>query len=163
MIFTTLILVTLTVGDVWGQNSNSHPYSDKVINLLQEHSPSVKWEQSSVLMADFDEDGKQDYALKGSEDGKYIVGIIKGPLKPSSEYWILKFSVGKKGRDSLAICTLDVKIRTESVAVVGDNQGLWKIPKNSRGIGIYDDCDELRIYWDQEKKKFDWIRTIVML
>jgi len=124
-----------------------------VINLLRSREPSIVWDQRSLLKADLDFDGVDDYALGGKAGGRYVVGIVKGPVTNQSRHWILAFPQNTTDQGSL--CSVSTAhIMLESPGVEGN------LPANSKGINLSDgECDSFHIYWDKDGKRFVWARS----
>jgi len=127
------------------------------LTLLTSLEPKVAWHTQSLLKADFDFDGLDDYALGGSDDDRYVIGIVKGPLNPQSRHWTLKFSADAAEQGALCSVT-SASIDLEQLDE--DNvEGVNTLPQNSRGINLSDGaCDAFHIFWDPKQKQFVWWR-----
>ena len=125
-------------------------------DILQRHSPGVEWNAASLLEADFDQDGVKDYAIRGTTKDRVVVGIVRGPIVAGSPVSALEFPWSGGGED--ALCSRDAKIALEPL---GDESKTLAGHPNARGTGInlHDDkCDAFHIFWNPEKKKFEWWR-----
>jgi hypothetical protein len=125
------------------------------LDAARQHDPTVQWDAKSLLEADFDQDGRADYALIGLRKDRVVVGIVRGPLVPGTPVWTLEFPVKGGGED--ALCSADAKIAVEPLGDEaktrrgGGGQGV--------GLNLHDDkCDAFHIFWNPEKKKFEWWR-----
>ncbi len=123
------------------------------VSILKSREPTVTWDQRSLLKADFDFDGIDDYVLAGRAGGRYVVGIVKGPVTSQSKHWTLGFSQNPNDQGSL--CSVSAAhIELEEPDVEGD------LPPNSKGINLSDGtCDSFHIYWDKMGKRFVWSRN----
>lgn len=122
------------------------------LDLLRQREPDTDWDAKSLIHGDFDQDGAEDFALTGIKGGDlFIVGIVKGPVGPSSRHSILKFTWGDGDQDSL--CSKEAKIEPETFTA-DDPPG-----RKGLGIDLHDDqCDAFHIYWDPGQNDYDWWR-----
>jgi hypothetical protein len=121
------------------------------LDAARQHDPDVQWNPQSLLEADLDQDGIADYALTGTRKDRVVVGIVRGPLAAGTPVWTLEFPV--KGGGEEALCSPDAKIAVEPL---GDEA---KTRKGGAGLNLHDDkCDAFHIFWNPEKKKFEWWR-----
>jgi hypothetical protein len=126
------------------------------LDAARQHDPAVQWNAQSVVEADLDQDGRADYALTGTRKDHFVVGIVHGPLAAGTPVWTLDFPIKGGGED--ALCSPDARIALEPL---GDESKTLAGHPNARGTGInlHDDkCDAFHIFWDPEKKKFEWWR-----
>ena len=109
------------------------------------------WNEASQVVADLNQDGVDDYALRGLRKDRVVVGIVAGPVSAKSRAWVLAFPWGKGTQGSL--CSQEAKIEAEDL----DAKGPQKV--TGKGLSLYDDrCDAFHIYWSAEDKKFAWWR-----
>ncbi|HEX3130433.1 MAG TPA: hypothetical protein VH394_24055 [Thermoanaerobaculia bacterium] len=122
------------------------------LDLLRQSEPDTDWDAKSLLHGDLDQDGVEDFALTGIKGGDlFIVGIVKGPVGPSSRHSILKFPWGDGDQGSL--CSSKAKIALEPIQE-DDPPG-----RKGLGIDLHDDqCDAFHIYWDAGQNDYDWWR-----
>jgi hypothetical protein len=122
------------------------------VDLLRQTEADTVWDANSVLHGDFDQDGVEDSALAGIKGGDlFVVGIVKGPVGPSSRHSMLKFPWGDGDEGSL--CSKNAKISVETIKE-DDPPG-----RKGVGINLHDDqCDAFHIYWDPGQKDYDWWR-----
>src|SRR5262249_27447609 len=94
----------LIVSDSPAQPQNNKTVSPTPLSLLRSFESKVTWNPQTLLKADFDYDGVDDYALGGKTGDRYVVGILKGPLSEKSQHWTLTFSAdpGSQG----ALCSV---------------------------------------------------------
>jgi hypothetical protein len=136
-----------------GAPSAHHPRT--AADVLRQRHSAVEWNPRSLLEADLDHDGTADFALVGLAKGQVVVGIVRGPLTPGSQVWTLEFPVGGGGED--ALCTPDAKIAVEPL---GDEEKT-RSGHTLKGVGLnlHDDhCDAFHIFWNPDKKKFEYWR-----
>lgn len=153
-----LILVLACVACATGQpNRPPQPVSVKprsALDVLRRREPATEWDGKSLLHADLDLDGGEDYALAGTRKDRFVVGIVHGPVGGESHVWTLDFP-WDGGED--ALCSKHAKIALESL---GDNPGpKAEHPAKGMGINLHDDrCDSFHIYWNPAAQKFEWWR-----
>lgn len=123
---------------------------------LEREAPGVAWDASTLLEADFTYDGVADLAVGGRRGGRYVVGIVAGPLEGAARAWALQFPVGEETQDGL--CSPRVRLVAEEVTEEAF-EGAGKLPRGSRGLALHDDlCDAFHLYWDPQRKRFAWWR-----
>jgi len=118
------------------------------LDLLRQREPDTEWASASLIAADLDQDGTEDYAMTGSRGDKVFVGIVHGPVTESCRHWTLEFpSDGTQD----ALCSRDATIQIEKI----EEEGSPARP----GINLHDGkCDAFHIFWDPEQKTYDWWR-----
>jgi hypothetical protein len=125
------------------------------LELLQLRQPQTKWDPKSLLKADLDQDGGEDFALLGRRKDRFVVGVVQGPVNAEkSAVWTLDFP-WNGGED--ALCSQHAKIALEPLA---ENEGPEADhPQKGLGINLSDDlCDAFHIYWSQRQQRFEWWR-----
>jgi hypothetical protein len=137
-----------------------HPKAT-VVSVLEQRETTgkgakVAWNAQSLVEADLDQDGVPDYAVRGTAKDRVIVGIVRGPLVAGSPAWTLEFPVKGGGED--ALCSPDAKIALEPLNDESKTLAEHRTAKGT-GINLHDDkCDAFHIFWNPEKKKFEWWR-----
>jgi hypothetical protein len=124
------------------------------LDVLKLKEPGTQWNAKSLLQADLDLDGTPDYALAGTQEDHFVVGIVHGPLKSDSQAWTLDFAWD--GEED-ALCSKNAKITLEPLE---ENEGPKpEHPKKGQGINLYDgECDAFHIYWNPKTKEFEYWR-----
>ena len=118
------------------------------LDILRQREPRTDWDPSSLLEADLDQDGKDDYVLTGIRGDRFVVGIVHGPAGDSCRHWILEFPWD--GTQD-ALCSREARIQLERI----EEEGSPARP----GINLHDDkCDAFHIFWDPEQQAYDWWR-----
>ena len=118
------------------------------LDVLRQREPDTEWDPASLLEADLDQDGKDDYALAGIRGNLLVVGIVQGPAGTSCRHWTLEFPWD--GTQD-ALCSRKARIDLEKV----EEEGSPAKP----GINLHDDqCDAFHIFWDPEQQAYDWWR-----
>jgi hypothetical protein len=124
------------------------------VDVVRQKDSTVEWNAQSLLEADLDQDGRADYALLGSRKDRVVVGIVHGPLAAGTPVWTLEFPWKGGGED--ALCSPDAKIAVEPL---GDEAKTRRRGGQGVGLNLHDDkCDAFHIFWNPEKKKFEWWR-----
>ena len=124
------------------------------LDAARQHDPTVQWNSQSLLEADLDQDGRADYALTGTRKDRVVVGIVHGPLAAGTPVWTLEFPVKGGGED--ALCSPDARIAVEPL---GDEAKTRRGNGQGVGLNLHDDkCDAFHIFWNPDKKKFEWWR-----
>src|SRR5687768_10202040 len=59
------------------------------LDVLRQREPGTAWDSASLIEADLDQDGTEDYALTGIRGDRLVVGIVHGPVKDSCRHWTL--------------------------------------------------------------------------
>ena len=148
-----------TVPTLSGQSGPSvDPYE-----LLRLREPKITWNATNKVAGDFNHDGLNDYAVSGVEEGLFVLGIVRGPLRSNSRLWILRFSVALQGRAISELCSIKATLRTRSPVILGSKKRLWKIPSASKGIVVDDGCDPVHVSWHQDMKRFEMMRIHIDL
>ena len=154
----TLLLVLVLCGCVGGRSPaprGPSPGPATALDLLKLRQPQTHWDAKSLLKADLDQDGGQDFVLLGHQKDRFVVGIVHGPVSSgTSGVWTLDFPTSG-GED--ALCSKHAKISLEPLA---ENEGPEADqPRKGVGINLSDDlCDAFHIYWSPRKQRFAWWR-----
>lgn len=153
-----LLLVLASMACATGQPGHTpQPAPTKprsALDLLRLRDPATTWDGKSLLHADLDLDGGEDFALAGTRKGGFVVGIVHGPVSEESRIWTLDFP-WNGGED--ALCSKHAKITLEPLA---ENPGpKAEHPSKGTGINLHDElCDAFHIYWNPAAQKFEWWR-----
>jgi len=127
------------------------------LSVLQRQDRKAVWNAASQVRADLDQDGVDDYALRGLRKDRVVVGIVAGPVTARSRAWVLAFPWGKGTQGSL--CSQEAKIEAEDLDASATAGAKRPKELKGKGISLYDDrCDAFHIYWSPEGRKFDWWR-----
>lgn len=136
--------------------------SRTALEALKLKDPATEWNDKSLLRADLDLDGGDDFALSGVRKDRFMVGIVRGTInadsqadsRPDSRVWTLDFP-WDGGED--ALCSKKAKIVLEPLE---ENEGPKPgHPRKGMGINLSDDrCDAFHIYWDPREKTFAYWR-----
>ncbi len=150
------ILLTLALPGLLGCAGMRPPSSPETppakgltaLDVLRQREPDTEWDSASLLEADLDQDGTEDYALTGFKGDLLVVGIVHGPVESSCRSWTLEFPMD--GTQD-ALCSRKARIDLEKI----EEEGSPARP----GINLHDDqCDAFHIFWDPEQKTYDWWR-----
>lgn len=149
------ILLTLALPGLLGcagtRPSTPTPGAPKrltAFDILRQREPDTEWDSGSLLKADLDQDGKQDYVCSGIRGDRFVVGIVQGPLGESCRHWTLEFPWD--GTQD-ALCSRKARIELEEIEEEGE--------PSRPGINLHDDqCDAFHIFWDPELRTYDWWR-----
>ena len=154
----SVLLVLVLCGCAGGRAPAPHGPSAgpaAALDLLKLRQPQTDWDAKSLLKADLDQDGGEDFALLGRGRDHFVVGIVQGPVNGRNRgIWTLDFP-WSGGED--ALCSKHAKIALEPLA---ENEGPEADqPHKGQGINLSDDlCDAFHIYWSPQKQKFQWWR-----
>lgn len=118
------------------------------LDVLRQREPETEWDAASLVKADLDQDGTEDYALAGIRGDRFVVGIVHGPAGDSCLHWTLEF-LWDGSQD--ALCSREARIQFEIVEEGGQ--------PSRPGINLHDArCDAFHIFWDPEQQAYDWWR-----
>ncbi|HEX4965317.1 MAG TPA: hypothetical protein VF173_31195 [Thermoanaerobaculia bacterium] len=165
---TILLLLILTLGAACAGSRTNAPRTAKTpparsaepqsaLEVLRLRQPNTQWNGKSLLQGDLTQNGSTDFAVTGLGKDRVVVGIVEGPLSSHSRTWFLDFPW--KGGGENALCSDKAKMTLEPLdpaTRAGERKAA-----NRRGVGLnlHDDrCDAFHIYWDAERKTFDWWR-----
>lgn len=124
------------------------------LDVLKLEEPGTEWDARSLLQGDLDLDGTPDYALTGTQDDRFVVGIVRGPVTTGgadSQVWTLDFPWD--GEED-ALCSRSAKITLEPLE---ENEGPKpEHPRKGLGINLHDgECDAFHIYWNPKSQTFE--------
>jgi hypothetical protein len=127
------------------------------LEVLRLRQPNTEWDAKSLLQGDLDQNGGPDYAATGIRKDRVVVGIVEGPVSARSRTWFLDFPW--KGGGEGALCSDKVKMTLEPLDAAAKAGERKVANKPGVGLNLHDDrCDAFHIYWDPERKTFDWWR-----
>jgi hypothetical protein len=162
-IFLTLILC---LGAACAGNRSNAPRTSRnsrsveprtALEILRLRQPNTEWDSKTLLRGDLDHNGGVDYAATGIRKDRVVVGIVEGPISARSRTWFLDFPW--KGGGEGALCSEKAKITLEPLDPATEAGARKVVSKPGVGINLHDDrCDAFHIYWDPERKTFDWWR-----
>ncbi len=162
---TTFLALILGLGGLVGActgNRTAAPRTAGVeprtaLEVLRLRQPNTEWSSKSLLQGDLDQNGGADYAATGLRKDRFVVGIVEGPISAKSRTWFLDFPW--KGGGEASLCSEKAKMTLEPLDPA-TKAGARKVAnKPGVGLNLHDDrCDAFHIYWDPERKTFDWWR-----
>jgi hypothetical protein len=127
------------------------------LEVLRLRQPNTEWDAKTLLRGDLDQNGGVDYAATGIRKDRVVVGIVEGPISARSRTWFLDFPW--KGGGEAALCSQKAKITLEPLDPATEAGARKVARKPGVGINLHDErCDAFHIYWDPERKTFDWWR-----
>ncbi|MBS0444619.1 MAG: hypothetical protein JSR59_01600 [Proteobacteria bacterium] len=157
MIRISIVLCLVVANTCWACPSSS--VGAQAVEELARTKPSMHWNQSSMVCADFDGDGKLDQAIIGTEDNKVAVAVRRNAAAKRPKLQILEFTVGH-GLQA-AICELPVRLEVDNLVCRNEDGPLpgRKEGRNARSLDLIDgECDSIHIYWSHVHKGFVWWR-----
>lgn len=148
-----LLVLALVCAACAGAPSSRHPRT--ALDVLRQRYPAVQWNGKNLVEADLDHDGAPDYALTGISKDRVVVGIVRGPVTAEAPVWTLEFPWSGGGED--ALCSRDAKIAAEPLGDEAESR--TGHAAKGTGLNLHDDrCDAFHIFWNPQKKKFEWWR-----
>ncbi len=135
----------------------------KLVELVQKKYPGVKWDTKSMKKADFNCDGKGDFALLGKEGSKVAVAVVLGPLTDNSKILITRLLVGKNSQDSLCSPRAKLSIEDQDYDPAENFDGVplpgFRRSKTCKGINVSDgESDSFHFFWNHDLKSLQWWR-----
>ena len=159
---TILLTLILCFGAACAGSRSKAPRTTSVeprtaLEVLRLRQPNTEWSSQSLLQGDLDQNGSADYAATGIHNDRFVVGIVEGPISSRSRTWFLDFPW--KGGGEGALCSDKAKMTLEPLDPA-TKAGERKVARKAGlGLNLHDDrCDAFHIYWDPERKTFDWWR-----
>ncbi|HSS75902.1 MAG TPA: hypothetical protein VLV54_04075 [Thermoanaerobaculia bacterium] len=164
--FLALILCLGCLGGACSGNRSNAPRAARnprsvepqtALEVLRLRQPNTEWSSKSLLRGDLDQKGSVDFAATGIHKDHVVVGIVEGPISAHSRTWFLDFPW--KGGGEGALCSEKAKITLEPLDPATEAGARKVASKPGVGINLHDDrCDAFHIYWDPQRKTFDWWR-----
>ncbi|HTX75580.1 MAG TPA: hypothetical protein VMD29_05180 [Terracidiphilus sp.] len=133
----------------------AHGYDPRAaLNSLHSARPAVRWNASSVKVADFDCDGKTDAAMLGSEKGRAVVGVVWGA--PAKRPLILTPSTqtpkqGGVNEQPETIDTFSLDCKDEDGRALA---GCKTVPA-CRAFAVHANDATFVFYWDSSKGRLN--------
>lgn len=133
-----------------------------ISTLLSKAGVEAAWDYVSVKTADFNGDGKRDFALIGVAKNRVYVAVIIGPLSKGSQVDVSDFAIDPGLQR--AICGLPALLEVESLDFTPQDAGMDELEdfipsKTTKGLRLSGGgCDPVHLYWSIKKKKALWWR-----
>jgi hypothetical protein len=161
---TIFLALILCLGAACAGNRQAAPRTSRdsvvprtALEVLRLRQPNTEWDSKTVLQGDLVQNGNPDYAATGLRKDRVVVGIVEGPITARSRTWFLDFPWKGGGEGSL--CSEKAKMTVEPLDAATKAGARKAANKPGVGLNLHDDrCDAFHIYWDPERKTFDWWR-----
>jgi hypothetical protein len=131
--------------------------TDALLSCVKKDRPAVRWDTKSIVVADFDGDGRPDSAVLGYERDKLLLAVHVGHAGSPASYFEFSINRGVQA----AVCTAPVKLETSALEC---NSGEGELPgcKSSPGASVLSiidgECDSIHLYWNHTLSRMQWWR-----
>lgn len=129
---------------------------------LAKAKPDVRWDPTTQTAADFDADGKDDFAVVGYIGDGLVLAIRSSHNATRDNFQYLGFGIN--GTEQDAICKAPAHLSV--VPLICDTGGgaLRGCRQSRRAFGLTlsdanDDCDSINLYWDHDHHRMAWWRN----
>jgi hypothetical protein len=130
------------------------------LNALRRIQPTVRWDETTAVVADVTCSGTPDTLLIGYQSDKVWLGAVH-TAKPNGTPKVetFPFQIGQPTQDSF--CAVPVRIETAPIDCETEQGALrgCKSVKGCREFSLVDGaCDSFHFYWDSAQKMLTWWR-----
>jgi len=152
-----LILVALTCSSALAAEA---PVGKGLLATLRAARPEVRWDASTLVVADLNGDGSPDAAAVGySKNGIVLaVGVSSGKGTLTIQY--LDFSISAS--IEAAICGAPAHLSAVPLSCNSDGDTLPGCREASTTAGLFlsgGDCDPINLYWNYDEHHIAWWRN----
>ena len=154
-------LIALVFVIVGNADAKQNAAALKVAEQIAKTRPDVRWDRTTMVSGDFNDDGKQDYAMVGYKDDGVVLAIRATSAhggRLQTQY--LRYGIGPSIQ--AAICKAPAKLKIEKQfcspadeQLPGCKESL--IAKSLLLIG--GECDPIHLYWDHNENRMGWWRA----
>lgn len=157
-------LLILIAGTLLGASCQLNKIAGRTeaLRRVAAQPPGIFWALDHAVRVDINDDGRQDYAVVGTESGRVVcLAVVLGPVTPQSPVHRLDFGIG-----SCQPCVqqLPVYLTTESMdydpreTTLDETSGFHR-SRTASGVNISDGLtDSLHIFWNHNTRTIDWWR-----
>jgi hypothetical protein len=133
-------------------------YAVEVSSILQaseRYLPKVKWNLKSIVKADINCDGNDDFALTGHDKKAVWVAVFTDGLKSKPSTLSFPKAMLCSTHYNLNLESQDVS-KTEMESMVGESPEGFQSSKKCKGLNLnHGDCDSIHIFWNHRKQSLD--------
>ena len=159
-IFQSILVICLSVSATSAQVPSTDQ-TQRALALLTGYEPSVKWNRSSAVKADFNSDGNDDFAFSGTEGERFVVAIVNNPIEDKPKHWTFRFSIVSRTPNANQICSGPVKIETGPPMLIDGDK--FRMPAEGKALFVGDACGATVIAWNPDKKDFQLLRSNALM
>jgi hypothetical protein len=122
--------------------------------------PDIKWDRSTIVSGDFNDDGKQDYAMVGYKGGGIVLAVratSAGDGQLQTQY--LQYGIG--GNSQAAICEAPAKLQVKKQLCNPMDEQLPGCKQSPTANSLRlsgGECDAIHLYWNHKENRMEWWR-----
>lgn len=125
------------------------------IALRRAEPAGLRWKHSQRL--DVNCDGKSDEVFTASDQSRFYVAAVLGPITAKSRSSVVAFRLSGNSQDSF--CDAFESLTPEALDATGDEPPGYRPSKTCKGLRLVaGECDSLHLYWDHSANALDWWR-----
>jgi hypothetical protein len=132
----------------------------RVAGHIAKARPDIKWDRATVVSGDFNDDGKQDYAMVGYKGGGIVLAIratSAGDGKLQTQY--LQYGIG--GNSQAAVCEAPAKLQVKKQLCNPIDEQLPGCKESPTANSLRlsgGECDAIHLYWNHKENRMEWWR-----
>jgi hypothetical protein len=122
--------------------------------------PDIRWDRSTIVSGDFNDDGKRDYAMVGYEGNGIVLAIRATSARDrrlQTQY--LQYRIGRAIQ--AAICEAPAKLQIEKPLCKPIDEQLFGCTESPTANSLRlsgGECDAIHLYWNHKENRMEWWR-----
>jgi hypothetical protein len=132
----------------------------KVAEQIAKTRPDIKWDRATVVSGDFNDDGKQDYAMVGYKGGGIVLAIratSAGDGQLQTQY--LHYRIGRAIQAAICEAPAKLQVKTQLCNPMDEQLPGCKESPTAKSLRLSGgECDAIHLYWNHKENRMEWWR-----
>jgi hypothetical protein len=155
-----LYLIALVFVIVGNADAKQNAAALKVVDHIAKTRPDIKWDRATMVSGDFNDDGRQDYAMVGYKDDGIVLAIRAASARDGQlQTQYLYYRIG--GNSQAAICEAPAKLLVKKQLCNPMDEQLPGCKESPTANSLRlsgGECDAIHLYWNHKENRMEWWR-----
>jgi hypothetical protein len=155
-----LIALVFVIASSADAKQNTAALKVKVAEQIAKTRPDIKWDRSTFVSGDFNDDGKQDYAMVGYKDDGIVLAIRATSAHGGrSQTQYLQYRIGINTQAAICEAPAKLQIKKQLCNPMDKQLPECKESPTTNSLRLSGgECDAIHLYWNHKETRMEWWR-----